>query len=88
MRILIEIEFQCNIQLRMMINVYLTLGLSDAYFRHQIGTSLVQIMGRCLFGVKPLFEPMVALALSIGSLEHISVKLASKYNNFASAPMR
>ena len=36
-----------------------SLRLGDAYMRHWTGSSLVQIMACCLFGAKPLSEPML-----------------------------
>ena len=45
---------------------------SDAYMRQWNESSLVQVMACCLFGTKPLSEPMLAYSL-LDAWEHISV---------------
>ena len=57
---------------------------SGAAYMHQwTGSALVEIMASCLFGAKPLPEPMLAYC-QLDSWEQISVKFESKFYHFFS----
>ena len=53
----------------------------DAYMRWQPRPSLVQVMACCLFGTKPLSEPMLAHC-QLDHLERTSVKFYQNSNIF------
>ena len=57
--------------------------LSVAYMHQLTGSSLVQVMACCLFGTKPLPEPMLAYC-KLDSWEQIPVKLEWKHYHFHS----
>ena len=52
----------------------------DPYMQHQTWSSIILIMARCLFGAKPLPEPLLSVNWIIW--EQISMKFVSQYNNF------
>ena len=54
-----------------------------AYMRQCIGSVLIQIMACCLFGARPLPDP-VLVYYHLDSLELISVKLKSEFYHFLS----
>ena len=54
---------------------------SDTYMPHQTSPPLVQIMACCLFGAKPLSEP-IRTYCQLDPWEHIWVMFQLKYNNF------
>ena len=56
---------------------------SAAYMRQWTGPSLVQVMACCLFGTKPLPEPMLAYC-QLDSWERISVTFESEFYHFHS----
>ena len=56
---------------------------SAAYMHQWNGSALVQVMACCLFGTKPLPEPMLTYC-QLDCWEQISVKLESKFYHFHS----
>ena len=56
---------------------------SAAYMRQWSGSALVQVMACCLFGTKPLPEPMLVYC-HLDSWEHTSVKFESELYHFHS----
>ena len=59
------------------------LSRSDAYMHQQTRPSLVQIMACCLFGTKPLPEPMITY-FQLDLLEQTSVIFLVEYTDFHS----
>ena len=60
-----------------------SLKLGDTYMQPYMQPSLVQIMACCLFGTKPLSEPMLAFC-ELDPWEQTSVKFSMKFKNFHS----
>ena len=56
---------------------------SAAYMHQWTGSALVQVMGCCLFGAKPLPEPVLAYS-QLDYREQISVKFESEFYHFHS----
>ena len=56
---------------------------SAAYMHWWTGSALVMVMASCLFGAKPLPEPLLTYWL-LDPYEQTSVKFKSKYKNFHS----
>ena len=56
---------------------------SAAYMRQWTGSALIQVMACCLYGTKPLPEPMLPFC-QLDSWEKISVKFESRFYHFRS----
>ena len=74
---------QKNVHIRKLLLLYMLNSFppSATYMRQWMGSALLQIMARRLFGAKPLSEPMLSYC-QLDSWEHISVKFELEFDHF------